>query len=204
MTAPASEHTHAVRLRDALHHIRRRVEEGKPVSPAELSVAVRKHADGGPALVSGLFLWMISTATAAKYRQAGRHNVAALLEQQALIALQRCADGGPTRAPQQGLGDSGRVLQTLLGGRRSINRCAWRQRSHDLDLLLSAQAPFALWLGITPWVCQNRDLRYRWTPDSIPRLAWLADCWDAYARPDLGPNDRHIGLADFPTYPDLC
>ncbi len=54
MTAPASDAAHAARLRDVFHHLRRSVEEGDRASPAELTVAVRRHADGGGPVVIGL------------------------------------------------------------------------------------------------------------------------------------------------------
>ncbi len=54
MTAPASDAAHAARRRDVFHHLRRSVEEGDRASPAELTVAVRRHADGGGPVVIGL------------------------------------------------------------------------------------------------------------------------------------------------------
>ncbi|MHB9118540.1 MAG: hypothetical protein ACYC2R_09735 [Burkholderiales bacterium] len=196
----AHERLLAVRVRDALHRIISKLSQGKPTAPSELSVWVRKSGDK----VSGLFLWMVCTAIAEKYRQADKHDTAAKI-----LALRMACElfwrqQNPNWDDRQRLFDVARPVQGLTRGIKRISQHQSRWICPDLDILLCADAAFSIDRGITPWVCQQPDLRFRWTPESMIRLAYLADCWDAYSRSDFTWADRLIGLPDFPTHPEYC
>lgn len=73
-------------------------------------------------------------------------------------------------------------LKAYCGGCKRISHDQSRRVCTDMDIVLCADGVTSLDLDVTPWVCQRPDLRYRWTADGITRLAYLADCWDAYSR----------------------
>lgn len=185
---------------NALHRIQDAIRAGRSVTPSDLSVSVRKAKPRSETL----FLWMASRAVCGKYQQAGRHRVAARLEEQALVLQRKFPLQSRTWADRQEMQDAGRRLQAFYRGHRRISHYQSRVMCADLDIVLCANGMFSLDFGLTPWVCQCPDLRFRWTDDSLARLAYLTDCWDAYSRCNFTWEDRFIGLPDFPTHPDFC
>jgi len=196
----SQERQQAVRTRDALYRLIDKLQGDEPATPSELTVWIRKS---GPK-VSCLFLWMACTAVAEKYQAIGKQDIAAKLH-----ALR---DAAEQAWPQQGSRLANRDhFEACVSSLRELTR-EWKRISQhqsrwicpDMDIVLCAGAAFHLDYGITPWICQQADLRYRWTADSMRRLDYLAACWDAYARKELAWEDRMIGLSDFPTHPEYC
>lgn len=173
---------------------------GRAITPSDPSVSVRKSGTKGRLL----FVWMASRAVAGKYQQAGRHDVAARLECEALVLQRKFALAHLGWDDRQELHDAGRRLKVFFRGTKRISQYQRRAVCADLDIVLCAYGMFSLDMGVTPWVCQRPDLRFRWTDDSMRRLAYLADCQDAYARCSFNWEDRFIGLRDFPVYEALC
>lgn len=196
----SEERLQAIRVRDALHRMIAKLSQGKPTMPSELSVWASKSRPK----VSRLFLWMACTAVAGKYQQAEKNDVAGWLLQLRLVVEQNFLANDTSWNGQQQIHDAARRLQAYFHGHKRISQHQSRWRCADLDIALCAGAAFSIDLGITPWVCQQPDLRYRWTDNGIARLAYLADCWDEYAKNELTWADRMIGLSDFPTYPEYC
>jgi hypothetical protein len=196
----SEERLQAIRVRDALHRMIAKLNQGKPTMPSELSVWIRKS---GPR-VSRLFLWMACTAVAGKYQQAEKHDVASWLLQLRLVAERLFFANDTSWDGRQQMHDAARTLQAYFHGRIRISQHQSRWLCSDLDIALCSGAAFSADLGITPWVCQQPDLRYRWTDGGIARLAYLADCWDGYANIEPTWADRMIGLPNFPTYPEYC
>lgn len=196
----AQERLQAIRVRDALHRLIKKLAQGEPATPSELSVWLRKSGHE----VSCLFLWMACTAVAEKYQKAGKQDVA-----EKLLALRSACEQfrlqqKPAWSDREYVHGHARPLQGLARRWKRISQHQSRLICPDLDIALCSGAAFSLGLGLTPWVCQQPDLRYRWTDDGMSRLGYLADCWDAYAKKELTWADRTIGLPDFPLYPDYC
>jgi hypothetical protein len=145
---------------------------------------------------------MASRAVAGKYQLAGIHRVAARLEVLSLAIERHFRLEQPNGHDVQRLRDAGRQLQVFCGCWKRISHYQSRRTAADLDILLCHGSGWSLDLGVTPWTCQQRDLRFRWTAKAVTRLAYLADCWDAYSHREFTWNDRFIGLSDFPLHPD--
>lgn len=190
----------ALCTRDALHRIRGGVLAGRAITPSDLSVWMRKS--GTKAWL--LFIWMASRAVAGKYQQAGRHDVAARLATEALVVQGKFPLTRLGWDDREALYDAGRRLKVLFSGRKRISQHQSRVVCVDPDIILCARGIFSRDMGITPWVCQGPDLRFRWTDDGMKRLAYLADCQDAYARCAFSWEDRFIGLRDFPVHDAWC
>lgn len=189
-----------IRVRDSLHRLIAKLDQGKPTTPSELSVRVRKSG----LRTSHLFLWMVCTAVAEKYRKAEKHDVAAWLLQLAVAVEKKFLANDLSWNSRQQIHDAARSVQACFHGRKRISQHQSRWICADLDIVLCVGAAFSADLGISPWVCQQPDLRFRWTDRGMARLAYLADCWDHYANKELTWVDRVIGLSNFPTYPEYC
>ena len=196
----ASERRQSLIVRDALFRLIGKLQNSRTATPSELSVLIRKGGNRS----SLLFLWMATTAVAGKYQHAGKHHIAIPLMQQRLIIQHLFATDDRSWTAADPLRDSGGRLHAFCGGRKRISQHQSRWMGPDLDIILCAGGAFSIDFGVTPWVCQQADLRYRWTAQGESRLAYLADCWDAYSRSEFTWTDRLIGLQDFPNHSGLC
>ena len=170
-----SERVQAGRVLRALRRMRVDIEVGRPVSPSALSLCMRKVGHRNALL----FMWMALQAVAGKYRQAGRNDVVAALEHTAaLVEAAFVQARGHTRSALPALLARGapHPLRRFVHGRKRISHYQSRWIDADLDLVLCAHDVPWLDRGLTAWVCQQPDLRYRWTEHCLARLAYLADC----------------------------
>lgn len=196
----AEERRQAINVRDALHRLLGKLESDEMTTPSELSVWLRKSGHK----VSCLFAWMACTAVAAKYQQAEKHDVAGKLLALRMAQERYWQHQELDWSDRQALHGVARTVQVLYQGHKRISHYQSRWICPDLDIILCAGTAYSIDLGITPWVCQQPDLRFRWTDTGMVRLAYLTDCWDAYAQCDLTWADRLIGLPDFPTHSEFC
>lgn len=192
------ERRQAVRVRDALHRIIGEVEQGTPCTPSDLSVWLRKS---GPR-VSALFLWMACTAVQRKYRLVGQVPIAQSLQTQRLAVEQYWQAQDFCRGAWHSAREKAPL--PMMKGRKRISHYQSRWICSDPDIILCHGAWFSLELGITPWICQQANLRFCWTPAGLARLRFLADCWDAYAQSNFTWDDRLIGLSGFIIHPEYC
>lgn len=192
------ERAQALHVRDALHRIRKQVAVRGPVTPSDLSVQVRKSGHK----CSHLFMWMAVRAVGGKYQLAHEHAVSAKLQVLGLAIERYFRLGRPSWEERERFFTMGGRLGALCGGYKRISHYQSRHVCGDMDIVLCVDGIRSLDWGVTPWVCQRPDLRYRWTGESMLRLAYLADCWDAYSRCDFTWNDRFTGFSDFPLHPE--
>ena len=177
-----------------------KLNQGKPTLPSELSVKIHKT---GPK-ARHLFMWAACTAIAEKYQQAERNDVAALLLQLRFIVEKNFFLDDIAWEDRERIHAAGRSLQSFYYGHKRISHYQSRWRCADMDIILCSGAALSVDSGVTPWVCQQPDLRYRWTDVGMTRLLYLADCWDCYAKSELTWADRFIGLPNFPTHSEYC
>lgn len=197
----AAELDRAAKVRDHLHGLLAKLGAGRCSLPSELSLRLR----GCGYRVAGMFHLMACTAVAEKYRLAGKTFIA-----DQIMALHSArADVLAREMKPHGYGverlhQAAWSLQALCLGHKSIGPRQRRWKTPDLDIALCVGMAFSSDIGITPWVCQQPDLRYRWTDTGMVRLRFLADCWDAYAQCTFTLADQLIGLRDFPNHPEYC
>lgn len=182
----------AARVRSTLHDLYQRIPPLGRAKPGELTFRLFKgqHAN----YAAALFRYMACTAVHRKYEMAGHAGLAAelLFIRETLARI--CASG---HEPSWS--------DTTDAFHRNFRRRTKRLRVHatrddygdpDLQICFISCRGFAF--GATPWVCQQPDWRYRWTPVGLTRLRFMIDCWDAYSRCDFTPEDWLIGVNDFP------
>ena len=198
--AISKERHQAILVRDALHRIIAKLDQGKKTTPSELSCFVGKSAQK----TTYLFHWMVCSAVAEKYQRADKTDIAAHALH--LRQIVEWAYSLPARSMKdvEEIWGAARMLQALYHGTKRVSIHASRRKCADLDIMLCAGLSFGAQYGITPWVCQQEDCRYRWTEGGMCRLRYLARCWDVYASRELRWEDRMVGLSDFPTYPAYC
>lgn len=196
----ASERRLATRVRDGLHLLTGKLLRHQTATPSELSARLQPSGRK----VSSLFLWMSCTAVGGKYRSAGKTDIAVMLASLATACEREWGSNLNWSERNQLFHPPARQLQGLRSGTKRISQRQSRVKCADLDIILCSSAAFSIEIGITPWVCQQPDLRYRWTDTGMKRLGYLADCWDAYAGKELTWADRTIGLSEFPSHPELC
>lgn len=183
----------AARVRDALHRVATRVPPDGPALPGELTCKLLNHAVALRS-TAPLFVAMACTAVLEKYQAAGHVQVTQALTQLRDLALPTLQTDRPD--PQT---DPARLRHQLTLFTKRLGAHATRNELGDPDLHLCTALPkggFAY--SATAWVCQQPDLRYRWTPAGRVRLDFMAHCWDHYARSDYTAEDSLIGLLDFP------
>jgi len=194
----SEERRAASNVRDALHRLCKKLANGGTATPSELSAWIRKSGKK----TSYLFYWMACTAVAKKYQQAEKYDIVTRLWNVRLAVEKQFFANNTSWARQKQLHDAARPLQACFQGRKRIAQHQSRWICADLDIVLCANAAFSAECGITPWACQQPDLRYRWTNNSLTRLNYLTDCWDAYATSELAWANRMIGLSNFPAHPE--
>lgn len=199
----ASLRAHAARVRDALHRIAARVPPDGPALPSELTGTLLHHALDLRA-TGHLFIAMACTAVLRKYEAAGRAQIAQALTQLRDLALHSTAIDR-TEYHRHCVN----LHSQLVLFRKRLGPHATRIELGDPDLHLCLARPDGgLAYGATAWVCQQPDLRFRWTPAGRGRLHFMAHCWDNYAQSDFTAEDALIGLHDFPLSdalrPDPC
>lgn len=196
----SKERHQAVLLRDALHRIIAKLRQGKTTLPSELSYFVRKSERK----TTDLFQWMACTAVAKKYQDVGKTDIAAFVLQLRSTIEQAHLSNNFSSMSRGEIHDATQTLHAFYHSTKRVSIHASRQKCVDLDIKLCAGLSFGTELGITPWVCLQKDWRYRWSDNSMVRLYYLARCWEIYASKDLTWEDRMIGFSDFPTYPEYC
>lgn len=74
-----------------------------------------------------------------------------------------------------------RLLQAFQPRTKRLHIHAGRRHTDDRDLRLCESLLFCrhdyIYFALAPWVCQQDDLRYRFTDTSIIRLRWLNAWW---------------------------
>ena len=196
----SKERHQAILVRDALHRIIAKLEQGKTTTPSELSYFVSKSARK----TTCLFHWMVCTVVADKYQCADKTDIAAFVLHLRSIIEQAYEMPVVLWKDEEVIWDAARGLQAYFHGTKRVSIHASRHKCADLDMLLCAGLSFSTRYGITPWVCQQQDCRYRWTESGMMRLRYLTRCWDAYASKELTWEDRVIGLSDFPVHSEYC
>jgi hypothetical protein len=197
----ADERARAIKTRDNLLRLIGKLQRGENAQPSELTTRLRGCGQG----IVGLFHLMACDAVSDKYRRGGKSEIADKLTSLRAERAQLIGAGGFVAwSNRQRLEPLARPLQALSNGHNRIAVHQTRWKACDLDIVLCADLSFGLDLGVTPWVCQQPDLRYRWTDAGMVRLKYLAACWDAYAECSLSAADQQIGLHDFPVHPDYC
>lgn len=198
--AISNERHQAILVRDALHRIIAKLDQGKMALPSELSYFVGKSARR----TTYLFYWMVCTVVADKYQRANKNDIASFVCHQRSLVEHAYSLPVTSWADLQVIWDAARGLQAYFHGTKRVSIHASRHKCVDPDMMLCAGLAFGTRYGITPWVCQQTDCRYRWTESGMIRLRYLARCWDVYASKELTWADRMVGLSDFPTHPEYC
>ncbi len=197
----------AVRVRDALHRIITRVPPGGPALPSELTCKLTHHA-ADLRFTGAEFVAMACTAVQRKYEAAGHAQLTLVLAQLRDMALHPVPFDCHQRRSEYDAHHAN-LRRQLTVFRKRLGAHATRVELGDPDLHLCLAMPRrGLAYSTTAWVCQQPDLRYRWTPTGMTRLHFMAHCWDNYARCDFTAADALIGLHDFPLSdtlrPDPC
>jgi len=199
-----TERRQAEKVHGSLHRLVQKLQNSGTPTPSELSAHIMKSGNRATLL----FLWMASNAVRQKYEHAGKLHVAVALQMHCAAierAYQYKTKGLLSRRIKE-IVDSGRRIQEFYDepkGKR-ISQHQSRSICADADMLLCGDGAIRLDFGITAWVCQQSDLRFRWTEQGMRRLFYLAECWSAYSQCDFTWEDRTIGLATFPAHAELC
>lgn len=196
----SKERHQAILVRDALHRIIAKLSQGKTTLPSELSYFVRKSERK----TTDLFQWMVCTAVAKKYQDAGKTDIAAFVLRLRSTIEQAHLSNNFSSMSRGEIHDAAQTLHAFYHGTKRISIHQRQFKCDDLDIMLCDGLSFSAEFGITPWVCLQKDWRYRWSDNSMVRLHYLARCWDIYASKELTWEDRMIRLSDFPTYPEYC
>lgn len=210
----ARHRTDARCVRDRLHRLASRLPPHGPARPSELTICLtRQDVRQGAAL----FVGMAAAAVARQLEAEGDPEAADDMRwfHEGMAGTLRAAtpslrpfarDAG--RAPGVAFDDekarpvtvqewTSRESRWIVAGKRlGAHASRLRYQRHDQHAALAWWGCFSR--GATPWVCQQADWRFRWTPDGLRRLRFMVDCWDAYSRCDFTPADLRIGLADMP------
>jgi hypothetical protein len=174
-------------LRDLLH----RIPPAGSAKPGELTLRLCHHSDVWSG--AAMFSFMACTAVHAKYHAAHRPHVAGELLRLRTYAAKVCQTGR-----QPGWDDMQVRRARLVLAHKRLGPHATRQTCGDPDLAICRANARGFAYYATPWVCQQPDWRFRWTPTGLNRLRFMVDCWDRYARCRFAPYDWLIGLNDFP------
>lgn len=197
-----AERRKAGKVHDSLCRLIRKLQDGATSTPSELSAHIMKSGDRAALL----FLWMASDAVRQKYEQAGKPDVAAALKKQCATIehIYKTKSALPWRI--EDVIQSGRRIQAFYDEPRWKRIAQHQSRSicADADMLLCGDGAVRLDYGVTAWVCQQQDLRFRWTKQGVGRLAYLAECWAAYSRCGFTWEERTIGRMTFPEHEETC
>jgi hypothetical protein len=189
------ERNRASMVRDGLRKILVKMDKGKVALPCELSVYMM-HS--GP-IIARTFLHMACTAVIEKYRQIDKSSIAANLMALRNSLSHYAEMDNPNWQDKENVRTMAHSIRKIYGEHsKRLSQHRTRFSTPDIDLLLCTHSAFALYCGITPWICQQADLRYRWTETGMAKLVYLESCWTRYTQASFSTADFEIGLTEFP------